>query len=152
MRRTWFYEIGAPSNPECVGDIRAATATEAWRRVWTKANGRPCLMMDSRHVQSIDPGRKALAAGRTVRKVGSDGVTEYMADGGMLTLTDEMIRNLSDDATAVAQGWSVARYDADSATLRGGSGLPMFRGTYQEITTFIMGARCGRVAMRLKAR
>ena len=85
MRRTWFYEIGAPSNPECVGDIRAATATEAWRRVWTKANGRPCLMMDSRHVQSIDPGRKALAAGRTVRKVGSDGVTEYMADGGMST-------------------------------------------------------------------
>ena len=63
--------------------INATTASEAWRQVWTKANGRPCHMMDSRKVQSIDRGRKALAAGRTVRKVGSDGVTEYMADGGM---------------------------------------------------------------------
>ena len=34
---------------------------------------------------STQAGRKALAAGRTVRKVGSDGVTEYMADGGMST-------------------------------------------------------------------
>ena len=43
----------------------------------------PCRMARSRKVQSIDRGRTALAAGRTVRKVGSDGVTEYMADGGM---------------------------------------------------------------------
>ena len=61
-----------------------------------------------------------------------------------MQFTDEKLINLSDDAHAVAQGWSVTRYDADSATLNGADGLAMFRGTYQEIATFIMGARCGR--------
>ena len=83
MRTTWFYEIGAPSNPKCIGSTKATTASEAWQRVWAKAQGRPCRMARSRKVQSIDRGRTALAAVRTVRKVGSDGVTEYMADGGM---------------------------------------------------------------------
>ena len=82
MRRTWFYEIGPERDPECVGDTKATTATEAWQRVWAKAKGRPCRMASSRKVRSIDPGRTALAAGRTVREVGSDGVTSYMADGG----------------------------------------------------------------------
>ena len=82
MRQTWFYEIGTPSNPECIGSTKATTASEAWQRVRAMAKGRPCAMAGSRKVQSIDPGRKALAAGQTISRDGSDGVTEYMADGG----------------------------------------------------------------------
>ena len=59
MRTTWFYEIGAPSNPECIGSTKATTASEAWQRVWAKAKGRPCRMARSRKVQSIDRGRTA---------------------------------------------------------------------------------------------